>query len=232
MTEIEEAGGRDSSPRSSLVMQGTIAAALLAALLVALLFSGKSDNVSEEVRSQTPLPRVGVSVAVSSSSLSAELAEAIKAAPDVTQAALGSTPVISSEPSVAVKAVPEESSDVSLKISDHASTPRAITPPPSLPIPPHQDVPARPHAAKATPIESENPPGVTGFALQLGVFTNTGNAEALQKKLKRAGIQAQLETRVQVGPFRTKEEALQTQERLRKIGMSAGMMVPLTKKPE
>ncbi len=73
---------------------------------------------------------------------------------------------------------------------------------------------------------------MTGFTVQLGVFSNPGNAEALQKRLKRAGIPAQLETRVQVGPFKSKEEAARVQEKLKKIGMDAGMMVPLTKKTE
>ncbi|MEN3113623.1 SPOR domain-containing protein [Uliginosibacterium paludis] len=233
MSDADAAAGRDSGAKTSLITQAVVLIALIAALLAALVLSGKSDEGEKAGKREDAalLPRVGVAVSISSSSLSAELNAAVQAAPDVTQTALTSSSSSDVAHSVEPKSVPEESSDVALRISDHPASSRAPAPVPVAPAL-RQDSAPRQHTAKPAPVEPEMPPGVTGFALQLGVFSNAGNAEALQKKLKRAGIQAQLETRVQIGPFRTREEAVRTQEKLRKIGMSAGMMVPLTKKVE
>lgn len=64
----------------------------------------------------------------------------------------------------------------------------------------------------------------------MGVFNSVSNAEDMLTKLKVAGIPAQLETRVQVGPFATRAEALRAQEKLRALGLGKGMLVP-PKKP-
>lgn len=72
--------------------------------------------------------------------------------------------------------------------------------------------------------------GKPAFVVQMGVFNSVGNAEDLLAKLKVAGIPAQLETRVQVGPFATRAEALRAQEKLRALGLGKGMLVP-PKKP-
>lgn len=62
--------------------------------------------------------------------------------------------------------------------------------------------------------------------MQLGVFNNQSNAEELRTKLALAGIPSQVEMRVQLGPFKNKEEALQAQQKLRTLGLAPGMLIP------
>ncbi|GAA5171291.1 SPOR domain-containing protein [Viridibacterium curvum] len=72
--------------------------------------------------------------------------------------------------------------------------------------------------------------GVTppAFLVQAGVFANYSNAEELRNKLVAAGIPAQIESRVQIGPFANKQEAAAAQQKLRALGLDGGMLVPRT----
>lgn len=95
--------------------------------------------------------------------------------------------------------------------------PVAKTPPPS-----------QPPASRPAPLES--PPIArsatgSGFLVQVGVFSNLGNAEELRKKLADAGIPAQVEARVQVGPFATQAEATAAQQKIKALGMQPGMLL-------
>ncbi|WP_189352059.1 SPOR domain-containing protein [Vogesella fluminis] len=68
------------------------------------------------------------------------------------------------------------------------------------------------------------PPGIApqgssfGYQVQLGLFSSPDNAEKLVTDLKRHGITARTETRVQLGPFRTRAEAEEAMQRLRALG--------------
>jgi cell division protein FtsN len=66
----------------------------------------------------------------------------------------------------------------------------------------------------------------THYMVQLGVFNTPANAQSLQKQLKRAGIEAHLETFVRVGPFKDKHEAEKAIARARKLGIQAVLVVP------
>ncbi len=83
-----------------------------------------------------------------------------------------------------------------------------------------------PTPAPARPASGAVASAVSNFLVQLGVFANQSNAEELRKKLTAAGIPSQLETRVQVGPFKTREEAMLAQEKIKALGLDAGMLVP------
>ncbi len=65
-----------------------------------------------------------------------------------------------------------------------------------------------------------------GFVLQMGVFTSTANAEELRIKLEKNGIPASIESHVQVGPFKTRQEAMDAQVKLKALGLGGGMLVP------
>lgn len=67
------------------------------------------------------------------------------------------------------------------------------------------------------------------YVLQMGVFNNVANAEELRAKLELAGIPSQIEARVQVGPFRTRQEADNAREKLRALGMETGILTALKK---
>lgn len=91
-------------------------------------------------------------------------------------------------------------------------------------------------AAKATPLPAparmptltpgNNHQPSLGYQLQLGLFASPGNAEKLVSDLKKHGLSARTETRVQLGPFRTRAEAEEAMQRLRELGYQP-LLVPL-----
>ena len=85
---------------------------------------------------------------------------------------------------------------------------------------------ARPVAAAPVSRKPPNPPKLfSGYALQAGVFSDTHRAEEAYTQLVEAGIPASLETRVQVGPFKSKSEALAAKGKMKALGIEA-MMLP------
>jgi cell division protein FtsN len=106
----------------------------------------------------------------------------------------------------------------------------AVTPPPPPQVVNNEKLAPPTHATGAMPPPSapetapaEKPALVSGkaYMIQVGVFTSPANAQALQKQLQRAGIEAHLETRVQLGPFRDKVEADKALARAKKLGINA-----------
>ena len=59
------------------------------------------------------------------------------------------------------------------------------------------------------------------YMVQLGAFLTATNAQILQKQLKRAGINAHLETFVKVGPFKDRRDAEKALARAKKLGIKA-----------
>ncbi|RQO76040.1 SPOR domain-containing protein [Aquitalea sp. FJL05] len=73
--------------------------------------------------------------------------------------------------------------------------------------------------APPTALVKAKPEGSSlGYKLQLGLFSSMGNAEKLVKELKAKGIEAHTETRVQLGPFKTRAEADEAMAKLRNLG--------------
>ena len=110
---------------------------------------------------------------------------------------------------------------------------------------------AEPVIAQPTPVVTEAKPAVTpsarisdvrrgscavetnsvqrlfsGFLLQAGVFTSPQRAEELHAKLTLSGVPSTLETRVQVGPFKTRQEAEAAQEKLKQLGVETLLVPP------
>lgn len=95
---------------------------------------------------------------------------------------------------------------------------------------PHTAVPAkRAEELPAPPVILQTPrPSPTiaaGYVVQMGVFTNLANAEQLRAKLTLEGIPSQIEARVIVGPFMTRQEAVAAQAKLKATGLDAGMLI-------
>ncbi|WP_297577187.1 SPOR domain-containing protein [uncultured Deefgea sp.] len=96
----------------------------------------------------------------------------------------------------------------------------------SLPIPimnvPTPNV-ATPTATRQPVKPSNNYPaastGQQGYSVQAGVFLHANNAEKLLVQLQTAGIPAYLETRVQIGPFKSKSQADIAVKKLRQLGI-------------
>lgn len=132
------------------------------------------------------------------------------------------------EPAQALIATPAPESDAATATTGQ----RASPPPPevvnneTLPLPPRQAAPALPTPRPGATVPDSPAAADKTYIIQVGVFTSPANAKAVQKQLKRAGMQAHLETRVQLGPYRDKREAERALSRTRKMGIDAVMINP------
>lgn len=95
----------------------------------------------------------------------------------------------------------------------------------AVPVPPVAAVVAAPSPAArpAAPVAES----AQGYVLQFGFFSSMASAEALRGRLAQAGVPSQIETRLIVGPFADRKEALAAQARLREKGVDAGVLLPL-----
>jgi DedD protein len=84
--------------------------------------------------------------------------------------------------------------------------------------------PTAPHAPASRPL-TQAAESARRFLLQVGVFSNHANAEELLARLHEAGIPAQIESRVQVGPFASRQEAEAVRAKLKTLGIDDGMLV-------
>ncbi len=97
-----------------------------------------------------------------------------------------------------------------------------IAPPPASAAQTHTPSPAGRSEQPTPPVVQRNKTiTAQGYTVQLGVFANYANAKALQQKLAANGIPAQLETRVQLGPFSNKQEADDAYRRIKQLGLPA-----------
>lgn len=117
-----------------------------------------------------------------------------------------------------VKTAPAASLPAEKPAASLASTKSA----PTQPAPKPAQEPATPKPAAVTampePIKAAAP---KEYVVQLGVFSDMENAKQLQAKLAEHGIPSHTETRVQVGPFKTRAEADLAREKLKALGISA-----------
>ncbi len=80
------------------------------------------------------------------------------------------------------------------------------------------------HAPASRPL-SQAAETARRFLVQVGVFSNHTNAEELMQKLHQADIPAQIESRVQVGPFASRMEADAARAKLKAMGLDEGLLV-------
>ena len=66
-----------------------------------------------------------------------------------------------------------------------------------------------------------------GYVLQFGFFSSVASAEEMKVRLAQAGVPSQIETRLIVGPFADRKDALAAQARLREKGVDVGVLLPL-----
>ncbi len=66
-----------------------------------------------------------------------------------------------------------------------------------------------------------------GYVLQFGFFSSVASAEEMKARLAQAGVPSQIETRLIVGPFADRKDALAAQTRLREKGVDVGVLLPL-----
>lgn len=106
-----------------------------------------------------------------------------------------------------------------------------VQPTPS-PVP--QSQPAAVQPAPARVLSREPSAGASrlfsGFVLQAGVFRSVQRAEELHAQLTLSGVPSTVETRVQVGPFKTRQEAEAAQQKLRELGIDTILVPPAGKR--
>lgn len=130
------------------------------------------------------------------------------------------------EPSQALITPPAPESNVPAPQPEFANPP---PPPPqvvnneTLAPPPRATsvTPTPPPAMDTAPTEKSAMVPAKAYMIQVGVFTSPANAQALQKQLQRAGIESHLETRVQLGPFKDRQDADKALARAKKLGINA-----------
>ena len=142
-----------------------------------------------------------------------------EAAPTVPEPAPAAAPV---EPPPPPKVVNNQLRAVPPEKSAARPLPPATRMEPAPPAAPQAPAKAPEKAAPKAPAE---PAAAKGYVVQLGVFSNYANAQALQAKLEQAGIKSYAETRVNVGPFQNKAEADQAMAKIRALGIGA-VVVP------
>ncbi|WP_398306557.1 SPOR domain-containing protein [Zoogloea sp.] len=86
--------------------------------------------------------------------------------------------------------------------------------------------PAQPSQSQPSPQPVTAEAG-RGYVLQFGFFSNVASAEEMKARLAQAGVPSQIETRLIVGPFADRKDALAAQARLREKGVDVGVLLPL-----
>ena len=88
-------------------------------------------------------------------------------------------------------------------------------------------MPARAEAAAAPAASAPAPARLfNGYAVQAGVFSDPRRAEELHAKLTLEGIPSTIEARVEVGPFKTRQEAEAARAKLNALGIDAVVLPP------
>jgi len=186
-----------------------VAVTLVLAAVAVLTILGREKTTAPPVTTAPVTPSIAPPVAPPPSVVE----PAPEAAPTVPEPAPAAAPV---EPPPPPKVVNNQ-----LRAAPPATRmePAPTAPPPVAPQAPAK-VPEK--APSKAPTE---PAAAKGYVVQLGVFSNYANAQALQAKLDQAGIKSYAETRVNVGPFKDKAEADQAMAKIRALGIGA-VVVP------
>lgn len=115
-------------------------------------------------------------------------------------------------------------------VPEATTAPSNVLPPPPRAAVAAEPVPPRPAARILETRPAVTPPVVSrlfsGFLLQAGVFSSVQRAEELHARLTLSGVPSTLETRVQVGPFKTRQEAELAQAKLKELGVEAILVPP------
>ena len=86
-----------------------------------------------------------------------------------------------------------------------------------------------PAARSEVPVAAEPPAPprlFSGYALQAGVFADPRRAEDLHARLVLEGVPATIESRVQVGPFKSRAEAEAMRDKLKTLGVESVLLLP------
>lgn len=222
----------DRTEKKTLLVRIGIAGVLIAALIGALALFEQQPAPAPPQSMKSSGPAQGPPAAPAQNQASGAIA------PQSGEPSLKPEPPAEPERTGAPQiAVPADKAAAAKPESDKAPAAAAEDTHPRLVVGKGGDLPAAPKpspppaavaAAPGRSMPAESPPVARaggGYLVQVGVFSNLGNAEELRKRLVDAGIPAQIEARVQVGPFATQAEASAAQHKLKSLGMAPGMLL-------
>lgn len=148
--------------------------------------------------------------------------------------------VPASEPVALTASAPAATASVATVVVAPPEVPAVTAAPASSPAPaaaskkPVNPAPAKAKAPPVAPATQSAPVGPKFFA-NAGLFANAANAKNVHEKLLEAGMQAFTQqvsgprgnfTRVRVGPFKTREEAVAAVMKIRGLGLDAEIVNP------
>lgn len=244
-TTIRMTARRDEAPAAEqrgvllrrIVVAGVLIALLIGGLAVFDASRRSHDDEDDEAPAQAAVSTLPAPAAVSAvppeetpavSALPAALQDSPPPLPEGDAAEAAATPSASTtaEPAGtgAAKVLPHAQSAKVPAAAAEPAVPEA-TARPGAPVAASEGADARRSSAdRAARAEPSAPPALTrspagGYVVQAGVFSHTANAEELRAKLALHGIPAQVETRVLVGPFRTRAEADRARAQMRALGL-------------
>jgi len=246
-TDNKEEQGDLSDIKRKLAWRMGVAGLMIVGLLggLALFDHYSSPTVAEPSEPQftepVPVPKKMVTQPVTPAE---PTAEAPKDETKVTEPESSAAPVGKSVPLAEPPPRPEVSAQPALP---HASQPaaRAATPV-AVPTPAspakttepkaaivaapasRASAPAEPlaQAQPAQPVQPSLSRLFSGFALQAGVFTDPRRAEELHARLMLEGIPSSIESRVEVGPFKTRAEAEAARAKMKALGIDTVLLLP------
>lgn len=229
---------RDASSRKRLVWIALANAGLIAVLL------GFALNMPKEHRTTDPTMETSGTVQ----------GPVLAAVPEPASSAMAAAPTpmpVASDPALppasAVASVPASvaaSAPVSAPAVPAASAPATMSLPPMVPASEQPALPTKKAADKA-PVKAKKPeiapttkaaaPAGPKYFANAGLFANETNAKNAHAKLVDAGMAAFTQevtgprgtfTRVRVGPFKTREEAVAAVLKIRSLGLDAEIVNP------
>lgn len=196
-------------------LAGLMILALLAALAVFDAVNTPDEPVAPQFSEPVPVRKRELVQALTPAAAPAEApAEAPAAVPVPAEPEASAAPLDRSRTAVAL--VPR-SEDIARRV-----------PPPAAESPKAPAGGGVPAAGEASPAA---PRPATGYAWQSSVFPDLARAEEVQAKLAQEGIPASVETRLRVGPFRSRAEAEAARRKLKALGLDALTLVGPGGKP-
>jgi len=197
-------------------LAGLMILALLAALAVFDAVNSPDEPVAPQFSEPVPVRKRELVQALTPAAAPAEApAEAPAAVPVPAEPEASAAPLDRSRTAVAL--VPRSEGIA-----------RPVPPPPAAASPKAPASGGVPAAGDASPAA---PRPATGYAWQSSVFPDLARAEEVQAKLAQEGIPASVETRLRVGPFRSRAEAEAARRKLKALGLDALTLVGPGGKP-
>lgn len=201
------------------------------ALFDRLSVQGDTEPSAPQFTEPVPVPKKTVTQPVTPAEPASEQAKEEKSAPESSAAPVDkSAPLLEPPPRPEVAAQP-----VLPRASQPAGRPAVSGSQPVAPGKPAESKAASPLAvspARSEPsVAAAQPPPApprlfSGYALQAGVFADPRRAEELHAKLTLEGIPSTIEARVQVGPFKSREEAEAARVKMKALGIDAVLLLP------